>query len=64
MWHPDQGLDVQFFDLVADPFELDSAPQAPAAHGLATALAAALAEADDAWEGAAALADAYPAVTG
>ncbi|WP_292883564.1 sulfatase [Microbacterium sp.] len=64
VWHPDQGLDVQFFDLVADPFELDSAPQAPAAHGLATALAAALAEADDAWEGAAALADAYPAVTG
>ncbi|MCE4026112.1 sulfatase [Microbacterium sp. Au-Mic1] len=62
-WHPDRGLDVQFFDLVADPFELDSDPNAPAAHRLATALAAALTDAGDAWDGAAALADAYPAAT-
>lgn len=54
-WHPDDGLSLQFFDLATDPFEMHSVENDPAARDFAIALVALLAEADDAWEGAAAL---------
>lgn len=62
-WNPGGSLGLQFFDLVADPFELRSVPDAPAARCFAAALIAELAEAGDAWEGRTALLAAYPAVT-
>lgn len=58
-WAPDAGLEVEAFDLENDPFELDSIPRSPLASALATALVGKLADADDAWAGAAALAQAY-----
>ena len=63
-WHPASGLEVRFFDLVDDPFELTSRPSDPRTAALSARLLSELDEAADGWEGAAALA-AYPAqVTG
>jgi len=58
-WHPERGLAVEFFDLVADPYEMRSSADAPAAADLARALLAELAAGGDAWAGRAALAAMY-----
>ncbi|MFE6997076.1 sulfatase [Microbacterium sp. NPDC057659] len=58
-WHPEHGLEVEFFDLVADPYELNSRPDVPAATELGSALLAELAADGDAWPGRAALAATY-----
>lgn len=55
-WHPASGLRVQFFDLAADPYEMDDSPQHPRAAGLIGRLRDELERAGDEWEGAAALA--------
>ncbi|MFJ4046168.1 sulfatase [Microbacterium sp. NPDC089987] len=55
-WHPESGLEVQFFDLLADPYELDDRSDDPRAVALAGRLHGELQRAGDAWEGAAALA--------
>ncbi|WP_336644438.1 sulfatase family protein [Microbacterium sp. USHLN186] len=60
-WHPESGLHVQFFDLIADPYEQDDRPGDPRAHVLGARLCRELQHAGDEWEGAAALASAYPA---
>lgn len=60
-WHPASGLEVRFFDLVDDPFELNSRPSDPRAGALCARLLSELDEAADGWEGTAALAAAYPA---
>ncbi|MGF2949872.1 sulfatase family protein [Microbacterium alcoholitolerans] len=59
-WHPTSGLEVRFFGLVDDPFELISRPSDPRTAALCARLLSELDEAADSWEGAAALA-AYPA---
>ncbi len=52
---PGTGIAIEYFDLVVDPYELDSRPDAPAAKALAERLVATLhAESDD-WAGLAAL---------
>ncbi|MGW9628238.1 sulfatase family protein [Microbacterium sp. NPDC055521] len=56
-WHPASGLTMQFFDLVADPYELDDRPDDPRATALAGRLNDELERAGDEWEGAAALVD-------
>lgn len=58
-WRPSEGLDVQFFDLAADPYERRSTPDRGDAATYARRLDAALASADDGWEGRAALAARY-----
>ncbi|WP_181905664.1 sulfatase family protein [Microbacterium bovistercoris] len=58
-WHPDDGLSVEYCDLVADPYELHSRSDAPEAAHLARALLAELAAGGDAWAGHAALAATY-----
>lgn len=55
-WHPAEGLSLEFFDLTTDPYELHSDPSSPTARALSAALITALSDAEDAWEGAAALA--------
>ncbi len=60
-WHPETGLDVQFFDLVSDPFELDSRPSCADAAALAGELLRVLDATDDPWAGRSALTAAYPA---
>ncbi|UNK71269.1 sulfatase [Microbacterium sp. H1-D42] len=58
-WVPAEGLDVQFFDLVADPYERRSAPDRDDTAVYALALDDALGSACDRWEGRAALAARY-----
>ncbi|MFE6735164.1 sulfatase [Microbacterium sp. NPDC057650] len=58
-WHPERGLQVEYFDLVVDPYELDSQTDAPEAADLARALLADLAAVGDAWPGRASLAATY-----
>lgn len=60
-WHPSDGLEVEYFDLRHDPFELTSRPDDSAAALLAAALLRTLDETGDAWAGRDALATAYPA---
>ncbi|GAA2884685.1 sulfatase family protein [Microbacterium esteraromaticum] len=59
-WHPSDGLEVEYFELRRDPFELDSRPDDPAAALLADALMRMLDETGDAWAGRDALAATYP----
>lgn len=59
-WHPASGLETQFFDLVADPYELDDCPDDPRAAAMIGRLCDELRRADDDWEGAAALAASTP----
>lgn len=59
-WSAEDGLEVQFFDLAADPFELESRPSEPEAAALAGKLLRVLDEWGDRWEGRAALAAVYP----
>ncbi|UJP10062.1 sulfatase [Microbacterium sp. KUDC0406] len=55
-WHPESGLQIEFFALNADPYEQGSRPDAPGAARLAGMLLAGLAADGDAWAGRDALA--------
>lgn len=62
-WHPASGLEVRFFDLAADPYELHDRSADPAAAAFARRLEGELGRAGDRWDGRDALAAAYPAAS-
>lgn len=60
-WHPASGLELEYFDLATDPFEMHSRPSCGEAALLAQELLNALDRAGDAWVGRDALAHAHRA---